>query len=135
MLTGDIGETLALAAENSLARAMVRLVHLTGFLLPAPVETPEDLSNKELAGLDWPSLWVEEKYDGIRGQIHKDRGGKVRIFSRTLDEVTEFPELVKPIAELPGEVILDGEILAWRGARPLPFTELQRRLGRKRLDL
>jgi DNA ligase-1 len=104
-------------------------------MLAAPVETPEDLFNKELAGLDWPSLWVEEKYDGIRGQIHKDRGGKVRIFSRTLDEVTEFPELLKPIAELPGELILDGEILAWRDARPLPFTELQKRLGRKRLDL
>ena len=135
MLTGDIGETLALAAENSLARARVRLFHPMGFMLAAPVETPEDLFSKELAGLDWPPLWVEEKYDGIRGQIHKDRGGKVRIFSRTLDEVTEFPELMKPIAELPGELILDGEILAWRDARPLPFTELQKRLGRKRLDL
>ena len=135
MLSGDIGETLALAAENSLARARVRLFHPMGFMLATPVETPEDLFNKELAGLDWPSLFVEEKYDGIRGQIHKDRGGKVRIFSRTLDEVTEFPELMKPIAELPGELILDGEILAWRDARPLPFTELQKRLGRKRLDL
>src|SRR5437016_10172991 len=57
------------------------------------------------------------------------------IFSRTLAEVTEFPELVEPISELPGELIIDGEILAWRDTRPLPFTELQRRLGRKRLDL
>src|SRR5207245_9326060 len=53
------------------------------------------------------------------------------IFSRTLAEVTEFPELVEPISELPGELIIDGEILAWRDTRPLPFTELQRRLGRK----
>jgi DNA ligase 1 len=135
MLTGDIGETLALAAENNLARARVRLFHPIGFMLAAPVETPEDLFSKGLAGPERPSFWVEEKYDGIRGQIHKDRGGKVRIFSRTLDEVTEFPELVKPVADLPGELILDGEILAWRDARPLPFTELQKRLGRKRLDL
>ena len=82
-----------------------------------------------------PALLVEEKYDGIRAQVHKDKNGKVRIFSRTLDEVTEFPELVQPIVTLPGELILDGEILAWRDARPLPFTELQKRLGRKRVDM
>jgi len=135
MLTGDIGETLALAAENNLAGATVRLFHPMGFMLAAPVETPEDLFSEELTESETPSLLVEEKYDGIRAQIHKDRGGKVRIFSRTLDEVTEFPELVKPIADLPGELILDGEILGWRDIRPLPFTELQKRLGRKRLDL
>ena len=67
--------------------------------------------------------------------MHKDKNGKVRIFSRTLDEVTEFPELVQPIRELPGELILDGEILAWRDTRPLPFTELQKRLGRKQIDM
>jgi len=48
--------------------------------------------------------------------------------------VTEFPELYKPISTLPGELILDGEILAWRDERPLPFTELQKRLGRKQVD-
>jgi len=39
------------------------------------------------------------------------------------------------LAALPGEFILDGEILAWRGERPLPFTELQKRLGRKQPDM
>jgi DNA ligase 1 len=78
---------------------------------------------------------VEEKYDGIRAQVHKDKKGGVRIFSRTLDEVVEFPELTRPIRALAGELILDGEILAWRDARPAAFTELQKRLGRKRVDL
>jgi DNA ligase-1 len=135
MMTGDIGETLALAVENKLAAAVVRLFHPLGFMLAAPVETAEDLFDKELADLQRPALLVEEKYDGIRAQVHKDRNGKVRIFSRTLDEVTEFPELTMPIGALPGELILDGEILAWRDARPLPFTELQKRLGRKRVDM
>ena len=134
MMTGDIGETLTLAAENRLACAAVRLFHPIGFMLAAPVETPDDLFH-EREELEFPPLLVEEKYDGIRAQVHKDKGGKVRIFSRTLDEVTEFPELVQTISELPGELILDGEILAWRDTRPLPFTELQKRLGRKRLDL
>ena len=134
MMTGDIGETLKLAAEDRLARAVVRLFHALGFMLATPVETADDLFDKELAGTYATALLVEEKYDGIRAQVHKGRNGKVRIFSRTLDEVVEFPELVQPIGELPGELILDGEILAWRDTRPLPFTELQKRLGRKRVD-
>jgi DNA ligase 1 len=135
MMLGDIGETLTLAAENKMARAVVRLFHPMGFMLAAPIESADDLFDKELGELEVSSLWVEEKYDGIRAQVHKDKSGKVRIFSRTLDEITEFPELVRPVSELPGELILDGEILAWRDTRPLPFTELQKRLGRKRLDM
>jgi DNA ligase-1 len=134
MMTGDIGETLTLAAENKLANAVVRLFHPLGFMLAAPVEAAEDLFSEVREESDAPLL-VEEKYDGIRAQVHKDRSGKVRIFSRTLDEITEFPELVPGIRELPEELILDGEILAWRDSRPLPFTELQKRLGRKHLDM
>lgn len=135
MMTGDIGETVTLAAQNNLAHAVVRLFHPIGFMLAAPIETAADLFAKELADVEVPSLLVEEKYDGIRAQIHKDTHGKVRIFSRTLDEITEFPELVRSISKLPGALILDGEILAWRDHRPLPFTELQKRLGRKHLDM
>lgn len=135
MMTGDIGETLALAAENRLSSATVRLFHPLGFMLAAPVETADDLFDKKAGDLEASALLVEEKYDGIRAQVHKDKNGKVRIFSRTLDEVTEFPELVQPIRELPGELILDGEIMAWQDSRPLPFTELQKRLGRKQIDL
>jgi DNA ligase-1 len=32
---------------------------------------------------------------------------------------------------LPDGTVLDGEILAWKEDRPLPFSELQRRIGRK----
>jgi DNA ligase 1 len=135
MMTGDIGETLVLAAENRLAHAVVRLFHPIGFMLAAPVESADDLFDEELQDVEAPSLLVEEKYDGIRAQVHKDKTGKVRIFSRTLDEIIEFPELVPAIRELPGELIVDGEILAWRDARPLPFTELQKRLGRKQQDM
>ena len=135
MMTGDIGETLSLAAEKKLARAVVRLFHPMGFMLAAPVESADDLFDEKPGDSDAPAMLVEEKYDGIRAQVHKDKNGKVRIFSRTLDEVAEFPELVQPIRELPGELIVDGEILAWRDDRPLPFTELQKRLGRKQVDM
>src|SRR3984885_2544365 len=73
MMTGDISETLTLAAENKLASAAVRLFHPLGFMLAAPVETAADLFDKELADKEVPALLVEEKYDGIRAQVHKDR--------------------------------------------------------------
>src|SRR5581483_11018033 len=64
---------------------------------------------------------------------------QVRLFSRTLDEVTpSFPELARPLGELQGEVILDGEIVAWRhnddGGHAMPFSEIQKRLGRKQVS-
>jgi DNA ligase-1 len=135
MMTGDIGETLALAAEDKLAAAVVRLFHPLAFMLAAPMEAVENLFDKELADFRKPALLVEEKYDGVRAQVHKNKSGMVRIFSRTLDEVTEFPELTPAFGALPGDLILDGEILAWRDQRPLPFTDLQKRLGRKRVDM
>jgi DNA ligase-1 len=135
MMTGDIAETLTLAAENKLASAVVRLFHPIGFMLAAPVETADDLFDKASNEEETGALLVEEKYDGIRAQVHKNTTGKVRIFSRTLDELMEFPELAQPFHELPGDLILDGEILAWRDSRPLPFTALQNRLGRKRVDM
>src|SRR6267154_1726130 len=58
--------------------------------------------------------------------------GRVAIFSRTLDEISSrFPELHAPLAALPTDVILDGEIITARGAEILPFSDLQKRLGRK----
>lgn len=129
MLTGNIAETLRLAAADKLGSASVKLFHPIGFMLASPVETAAEILGDEAS-----AMYVEEKYDGIRAQAHKDRRG-VRLFSRTLDEVTEFPELPPAIATLPGQLILDGEILAWHGDRPLPFTVLQQRLGRKQMDL
>jgi len=129
MLTGDISETLRAAAADQLTNIQMRLFHPIGFMLASPVETADEIEFPE-HGI----LFAEEKYDGIRAQIHKSSTG-VKSFSRTLDEIVEFPELHASFAGLPGEWILDGEILAWHGAKPLPFTELQKRLGRKQKQL
>ena len=41
-----------------------------------------------------PPVWVEDKYDGIRAQLHK-QGAEVRLFSRDLHDVSgQFPEVV-----------------------------------------
>ena len=125
MLTGDIGATLRLAATEKLSEARLRLFNPIGFVLASPAETAEEAMEYCPAGAQ-----VEDKYDGIRAQAHKS-GDQVRLFSRTLDEIGEFPELLAPLAAVPGDFILDGEIVGWRDGRPLPFTDFQRRLGRK----
>ncbi|MFQ5892242.1 MAG: ATP-dependent DNA ligase, partial [Candidatus Methanofastidiosia archaeon] len=73
----------------------------------------------------------EFKFDGARIQIHK-KGREVKIFSRRLSEVTEsLPEIVNLIQDFGvEEVILDGEVVAVRNGRPLPFQELMKRFKR-----
>jgi DNA ligase-1 len=44
-----------------------------------------------------------------------------------------FPDVVEAIAKLPGEFLLDGEIVCWAGDCVLPFAHIQKRLGRKSL--
>ena len=129
MLLGDIGETLQCAFRNELETVRFRLFHPIDFMLATPVENAAEIFRNASQ-----AMVVEEKYDGIRAQAHKS-DSRVKIFSRTLDEVREFPELTEPLAALPGEFIFDGEILAWDDQQPLPFTQLQKRLGRKSPDL
>jgi DNA ligase-1 len=131
MLLGDIGETLRLAADRRLDKARMRMFHPLGFMLASPIETAEEAFEYFDHGV------VEDKYDGIRAQAHCS-AGRVKLFSRTLDEITEFPELTDTLAGFTEEVILDGEIVAWdyadpSGSRALPFSELQKRLGRKKV--
>jgi DNA ligase-1 len=129
MLTGDISETVRQAATGRLAEVQLELFRPISVMLASPVDTAADLIATFPAG-----ALVEEKFDGIRAQVHK-RGTQIEIFSRTLDRVTEFPELLTSIRKIPGDFILDGEIIGWRDGRAIPFTELQQRLGRKQIDL
>ena len=68
---------------------------------------------------------VEWKLDGIRIQAHLS-GGNVRLFTRTLDDITgRLPEVVATLARLPvAAAVFDGELIALReDGRPLPFQD------------
>ena len=130
MLLGDIRDVLRLAATHKLHQAQMRLFHPLGFMLASPAQDAQEALSY------FARAAVEDKYDGIRAQVHA--GGKadpqVRLFSRTLDEISQsFPELPPALRAFPEPVILDGEILAWSSdtEQALPFSELQKRLGRK----
>ena len=97
------------------------------FFLAYPLEGPvEDLGPAS----EWLAEW---KWDGIRAQLIR-RAGRTFLWSRG-DELLNgrFPELEEPAALLSDGTVLDGELLPWLGDRPLPFAQLQRRIGRKTL--
>jgi DNA ligase-1 len=110
-------------------------------MLAQPLETAEEIA----ATLPAPFA-VEDKYDGIRAQAHVGPGPdgrpRVALYSRTLDEITHgYPEVAEALGAFAGAagagMILDGELLAYDPAEParaLPFTAMQRRLGRKAPD-
>src|ERR1700738_563268 len=125
MLLGDITEVLRLAVANQLSSVSLQLFRPISVMLASPAEPPDDL----VAAFPNGAL-VEDKFDGIRAQVHK-RDSQVEIYSRTLDRVTEFPELLEPIRNITGDSILDGEIIGWRHGGAIPFTDPQQRLGRK----
>jgi len=126
MLRGDIGEAAVRARAGVLHNVEMRLFHPLKSMLATPASDLADIA-RTMPG----EFFVEDKFDGIRAQAHV-QDGRVAIFSRTLDEISaRFPELHSPLAGLPTDMILDGEIITARGEEILPFSDLQKRLGRK----
>ena len=87
----------------------------------------------DVAALGDPGEWlVEWKWDGIRAQLVR-RGGAVHLWSRGEELITHrFPEITAAATRLPDGTVLDGEVLAFRNDRPLPFSALQQRIGRQK---
>jgi ATP-dependent DNA ligase I len=153
MLNGNLPEVLELAATGRLGDARMKLFHPLGFMLASPVETVEEAlqrftlevaeeaksasSEVHLEGPLIKEAQLEDKYDGIRAQVHcgsPDHPGRVALYSRSREDMTaSFPEIVEAFADFHEPLVLDGEILAWSRDRALPFASLQARLGRKRV--
>jgi DNA ligase-1 len=96
------------------------------FYLASPLEDPVETLG---APADWLIEW---KWDGIRAQLVR-RGDSVHLWSRGEELITHrFPEVAAAGTRLPGGTVLDGEVLAFRDDRPLPFSALQQRIGRQK---
>jgi DNA ligase-1 len=126
MLSGDLGKTALAAKQGTLEHMELRTFHPIHFMLASPEPTAEAIVER-LGN----SVWLEEKYDGIRCQVHKE-GERVELYSRELRRITgQFPDVVREVKLIDADFIADGELLAWSNDRALPFAELQKRLGRK----
>lgn len=129
MAAGDVGEVALAAKHGALADLRVNYGTPIGFMLATPI--PYGEAYRELGGADWI---FEDKYDGIRVQAHV-RGTNAQLFSRRLNDVTaSYPEVAAALGGISGDAILDGEIVAMRDGRVLPFRSLQARLQRKAVD-
>lgn len=132
MLTGSPSRAAALAlGGGTTALGAVTLTVGVGVLpmLAGSAPSVDDALAHVGAG---SAVWIDCKVDGIRAQIHKN-GATIRIFSRTLDELTDrLPGVVEVVGQLPVEVvILDGEVIARDDAgRSLPFQETGSRVSR-----
>ena len=125
MAAGDAGAVALAARAGTLGDIEVRYGAPIGFMLASPLAYGS--AYRELAEGAW---LVEHKYDGIRAQAHK-RGETVRLYSRTFSEISRaFPEVIAALQMQHGDFILDGEIVARRDGRVLPFRYLQPRLQR-----
>ncbi len=153
LLLGNIGEVARLARENRLREATIQPFRPVKVMLASPEETaagiwerlavsgrkPREEARSESIDQSLvtsaPTVWLEDKYDGIRCQLHTI-GSRVALYSRDLKDVTDtFHDVADAARKLSADVILDGEILAMRGDEVLPFADLQKRLGRREHDL
>jgi DNA ligase-1 len=113
-----------------LARQTIQ-TRVEGPAVREPSAPPESVSHQ--AALRAAQL--EDKFDGIRAQLHLD-SNRAALYSRNRDDLSDsFPDLVDAFSAIAEPAILDGEILAWNPAaqRALSFSALQQRLGRKRV--
>jgi DNA ligase-1 len=123
---GDIGAVALAAKHDTLDQVTIAYHAPVAFMLASPIAYGSEY--KDLAAATW---LVEDKYDGIRAQAHVTPQ-RVSLFSRTLNDVAaSYPEVVEALRALSGSFALDGELIAVRDGRVLPFRFLQARLQRK----
>ena len=136
MRSGDVGRVALLARRNALAEAGVTLFHPLKVMLASPEPTAAAIWERHVeAGRGERDVWIEDKFDGIRAQVHAG-SGRAEIFSRDLRRVTaQFEEIAAVGRTFARDAIFDGEIVAFDADRPLTFFDLQKRLGRRSPDL
>lgn len=126
-LTNDLGEVALLAkvGPDALRNVFIEPFRPVKMMLAQQGTIGEMMS-------DHGKVAAEFKYDGSRFQFHK-KGSECRIYSRKLEEVTNaLPDIVQQLSGATDhDVILDGEALAVRDGRTLPFQYVLRRFRRK----
>jgi DNA ligase-1 len=126
MLVGEPGEAAVLAREGHLAEAALHVGRPIRFMLATPVADAAEVMRRV-----GEEAWIEDKYDGIRAQLHLDGAGPPRLFSRDLNDISiAFPEVVAAASSIGHRLVIDGELVPYRAGSVLDFASLQTRLGR-----
>lgn len=127
--TNDLSEVALAVVENRVEKIKPQIFKPISSMLAERVPTIEEA----LKRCENPPA-IEQKYDGMRAQIHK-KGDKIIVFTRRLENVTkQFPDLVKQIKTniKAKEAIIEGEVVAFdKNGRSRPFQILSQRIKRK----
>ena len=123
----DLGQVALLAKEGEerLKEVRIELFHPVKMMLAQQGSIGSAIAeNGQVA--------AEYKYDGSRFQFHKS-GGTCRMYSRKLEDVTDaLPDVAGLLMKSTDhDVILDGEVIAIKDGRPMPFQTVLRRFRRK----
>lgn len=121
MLLGSTPAAAALLASSGVPALDAVTLQVGQPVRPMLAASSPDVDGA-VAKTELPAI-VDAKLDGIRVQVHKS-GADVRVFSRSLDEITDrVPEIVRAVTDLPvTDLVLDGEAIALDPSRrPLPF--------------
>ena len=133
MLLGDTGALALAAKRKELDEVRMRVMHPVKCMLAG--SEPDGAGVWERLAGEEGVVWAEDKFDGIRAQVHVAEG-RCEIFSRDLKRITaQFPEIAAAAGSLPSATVLDGEILASMAGRRLSFFDLQKRLNRVETDM
>ena len=125
MLVADPGEAALLARRGELADAALHVGRPIRFMLATPVADAGEVMRRV-----GDEAWIEDKYDGIRAQLHC-APGEIHLFSRDLNEIGgSFPEILAAAGGLDETLVVDGELVPYREGSVLDFASLQTRLGR-----
>lgn len=124
LLLSDIGLVALRAKQGKVEKTRLVLGRPFQFMLAETAPSSSELFSKGNR-----EFLAEDKYDGIRAQLHFS-SGHVWLFSRNLEEISHnFPEISECVKKFSQQIILDGEIVAYKGVA-LPFITLQKRLHR-----
>lgn len=125
MLVAEPGETATLARKGRLDEAALHIGRPIRFMLATPVADAGEVMRRV-----GDEAWIEDKYDGIRAQLHLTRDG-AQLFSRDLNEISgSFPEVIAAAQALDRSLVIDGELVPWKQGAVGDFASLQTRLGR-----
>src|SRR5205823_617253 len=116
MMLGDVGATALLASKKELDRAELSIFRPIKCMLATPEPTAEAIWQRfasTAAGVSpaaettATTVFVEDKFDGIRAQLHRNPE-RAEIYSRDLRRITDqFPELAEKARTFEVDLILD----------------------------
>ncbi len=123
----DAGEVARLAklGPDALREVRITLFHPVRMMLAQQGTIPDMIQ-------EHGQIAAEFKYDGSRFQFHK-KGNWARLYSRRLEDVTAaLPDVIEIlITSTAHDVILDGEVIAVKEGKPMPFQSVLRRFRRR----